>query len=357
MTVQLKQSSFGVTAAGDAIDLFTFTSTAGVSVSVINYGGTITSLLVPDRMGELADIVLGYDTLAEYESCEKFVGCIVGRYANRIKHGKFTIEDSHYQLELAATGHHIHGGPAGFHKQVWRASVSEQNGVPELVLKHHSPHGQGGYPGNLDCVVTYSLSEGNEISIDYQASSDRSTVINLTNHSYFNLGGHQHAHKNGILDHVVVLNSDEFIPTDSEGIPISGPVSVSGTPMDFRMPTAIGERIDAADEQLQNGSGYDHNWVVNNARGKLAFAARVFDPTSGRTLEVDTTQPGLQFYTSNHVDALHGKAAAIYRYRGAMCLETQHFPDSPNHHTFPATVVTPEKSFHQVTRFRVGSIQ
>ncbi len=354
MSVQWQQRSFGTTACGKPVDLFSFTNDFGVTLSVTNYGGIITSLVAPDKNGKLADIVLGYDSLAEYEACGKFMGCVVGRYANRINHGSFTLEGVSYQLETNPKGHHLHGGSEGFHKQLWQASVSEANKSPLLVLAHHSPHGHGGYPGDLDCKVTYSLSEAGEIEVNYYATSDQPTVVNLTNHSYFNLAGHQHAGENAILDHVAMLNCDAFIPTDDCGIPLSAPVSVSGTPMDFRRGTSLGDRIYSDDQQLKNGGGYDHCWVVNRDDDNLVLAARVVDTRSGRMLEVETTQPGIQCYTGNHVDKLHGKGGALYQFRGSLCLETQHFPDSPNHATFPSTVVAPGNEFHQVTVYRVG---
>ncbi len=354
MSVELQHESFGTTASGEAVDLFTFTNGKGVALSVINYGGIITSLIAPDKNGTPADIVLGYDTLAEYESCSKFLGCVIGRYANRIKDGKFTLEGVDYQLETNPAGHHIHGGSEGFHKQVWKASVSNQNKLPQLSLEHRSPHGHAGYPGNLDCKVTYSLSDAGEVEVNYYAKCDQSTIVNLTNHSYFNLAGHQHAQENAILNHMAMLNCDSFIPTDDAGIPVSAPVSVIGTPMDFRSETSFAERIYSDDPQLNNGDGYDHNWVVNRDDGQLVLAARVVDAGSGRMLEVVTTQPGIQCYTGNHVDELHGKGGAVYQYRGALCLETQHFPDSPNNAEFPSTVVAPGDELHQTTVYKVS---
>lgn len=354
LTVELKQSSFGKAADGLEVELFTFTHSDGMMLSVTNYGCIIRSLLVPDRDGKFADIVLGYDTLAEYEADKRFLGCVVGRYANRIAHGKFTLDGSDYQLETNPKGHHLHGGGEGFHKQVWRASAERQNGLPLLALHHSSSHGHGGYPGNVDCKVTYAVTASGEIEVGYYANTDQKTIINLTNHSYFNLAGQEHAVENGVLNHLAHLNCDTYLPTDAFGIPVSVPVTVADTPMDFRTETSFAERIHHDNEQLKNGGGYDHNWVVNQGAEKLNLAARVIEPDSGRTLEVLTTQPGIQCYTGNNIDDIRGKGGMIYKYRGALCLETQHFPNSPNQSEFPSTVITPEEPFHQSTVFRPG---
>ena len=366
VTVELKRSVFGTTADGSVVELFTFTHTDGLAerlvLSVINFGCIIQSLSVPDRDGALADVVLGYNTLAEYEADKKYLGCVVGRYANRIAGGKFTLEGVEYQLETNSHGNHIHGGGDGFHKQVWHASVEEHDGLPQLVLQHSSAHMHGGYPGNIDCRVTYTVNSRSELEVGYHATTDRPTVINLTNHSYFNLSGQHCATENGVLDHRAYLNCDFFLPTDERGIPLSAPVSVDATPMDFRTETSFASRIDDDFTQLKNGNGYDHNWVVNRGScngpddgpGKLNLAARITDPVSGRLLTVATTQPGIQCYTSNHFDDLSGKGGMVYQFRGALCLETQHFPDSPNHHEFPSVVLTPEKPFYEQTVFRPG---
>jgi len=354
LTVELKQSSFGIAADGSAVELFTFSHKDGMVLSVTNYGCVIQSLMVPDRDGKLADIVLGYDTLAEYEADKRFLGCVVGRYANRIAHGKFTLDGTDYQLETNPKGHHLHGGGEGFHKQVWRASVEQHDGLPLLSLHHSSPHGHGGYPGNVGCKVTYAVTSGGEIEVSYYANTDQKTIINLTNHSYFNMAGHEHAGENGVLDHLAHLNCDTYLPTDALGIPISAPVTVADTPMDFRTETSFAKRIHRDDVQLKNGGGYDHNWVVNQSGDKLNLAARVIEPDSGRVLEVLTTQPGIQCYTGNNIDDIRGKGGMIYKYRGALCLETQHFPNSPNQSEFPSTIITPEESFYQSTVFRPG---
>lgn len=352
MTVQLECSPFGTAKNGAAVEMYTFTHAGGLVLSVINYGCVIQSLYVPDREGNLADIVLGYDTLAEYEADQRFLGCIVGRYANRIAHGRFSIDGVEYQLETNPKGHHIHGGSDGFNKQVWQATTEVKNGLPVLELQHSSPHGHGGYPGKLDCRVSYAVTKSGEIEISYHASTDRPTVINLTNHSYFNLAGHQHAIENGVLDHHLLLNCDEFLPTDDAGIPLSDPVAVAGTPMDFRAETSFAKRIDNADQQLIHGSGYDHTWVVNHQSRGISRAAIVSDPLSGRRLEVLTTQPGIQVYTGNHVEDLAGKDGVKYQRRGAVCLETHHYPDSPNRNSFPSTMYTPDRPLSEMTVFK-----
>ena len=312
---------------------------------MINFGCIIQSLFVPDRDGVLDDVVLGYDTLAEYEADKKYLGCVVGRYANRIAGGKFTLQGVEYQLETNSHGNHIHGGGDGFHKQVWQASVEEHNGLPQLVLQHSSAHMHGGYPGNIDCRVTYTVNDRAEVEVGYYASTDQPTVINLTNHSYFNLTGQHCATENGVLDHLAYLNCDSFLPTDERGIPLSAPVSVDATPMDFRTETSFASRIHDDFAQLKNGNGYDHNWVVNrgisnvNAGNmdsgridvdQLNLAARITDPVSGRLLTVATTQPGIQCYTSNHFDDLCGKGGMVYQFRGALCLETCLLYTSPS---------------------------
>ena len=355
MTVELQQKVFGTTASGISTHLYTFTHDSGLSFSVTNFGCIITTLMAPDKNGAVEDIVLGYDTLADYENDRRFLGCVVGRYANRIAHGKFTLDGTEYTLETNPSGHHLHGGSEGFHKQVWDASVEQKDGMPLLVLKHSSAHGQGGYPGNLECKVTYCLTQSGEIEVHYYATTDRATVINLTNHSYFNLLGHQHATDNTILDHLAELHCDSFIPTDDRGIPVSNPIPVDGTPLDFRAPVTFGERIDHDHLQLRNGKGYDHNWVISRKTEGLAEAARITEPVSGRILEVATTQPGIQCYSGNNVDSLTGKGGTVYGYRGSVCLETQHFPDSPNQSDFPSTVVTPDREFHEITVFRLRS--
>lgn len=351
MTVEVTRHPFGRTDAGASIDEFVLTNTNGVEVCVLNYGGVIRALRVPDRTGRFDDIVLGYDTLAEYEQCPLHFGCITGRYANRISNGRFSIDGNSYQLEINRGGHHLHGASAGFGKAIWQAEAQTEEEAAAVALRYVSEDGHGGYPGNLQCEVVYRLTADNQLHIEYRATTDKPTIVNLTNHSYFNLQGHQHGIADGVVGHELTLHADEYVPTDGLGIPLGGTRSVAGTPLDFRTPAAIGARIDSEDEQLSNGSGYDHNWVITGAAGALKRVAMVVDVASGRCMEVETTQPGVQFYSGNHVTDRPGKGAVRYGRRGALCLETQHFPDSPNHPDFPSTVLRPGQAWEEHARF------
>lgn len=351
---RITQEKFGTTSTGEVVDRFTLSNDNGVEVAIINYGGIIQSIWVPDQNGTFDDVVLGYDTLAAYESCSAFFGCIAGRYANRIAKSRFTLDGTEYTLETNNGENHLHGGSAGFNRVVWDAEIDT---VPELLtlqLRYVSAHGHGGYPGELTTTVRYSLSPQNELRIAYRATTDRPTVLNLTNHSYFNLRGQQHAAKNSVLDHEVTLHASRYVPTDAGSFPFGHLADVAGTPMDFRTPMPIGARIDADDEQLRFGAGYDHTWVLDGEDGGLGLGAQVVDAISGRSLAVHTTQPGVQFYTANHMVSMDGKAGARYDERSGFCLETQHFPDSPNQPSFPSTVLRPGEVFEQVTVFEFG---
>ncbi len=353
MSIELQRSPFGTTAGGRLVEKFTFTHGNGLVLSVLNLGCVIQSLQLPDKHGVPADVVLGYDTLAEYQADKKFLGCVVGRYANRIAHGRFTLDGVGYQLETNPAGHHIHGGADGFHKQVWHATVEQSENSPKLVLSHTSPHRHSGYPGRLECRVTFAITPDGQLQLTYSATSDRPTIINLTNHSYFNLAGHEYAAQNGVLDHLLQLSCDKYIPTDSSGIPLSDPIAVDGTPMDFRKQTSFAARIERADQQLINAGGYDHTWEVAGD-ADLNLAAKLTDPVSGRSLQVSTTQPGIQVYTGNHVDNIEGKGGQVYQYRGAVCLETQHFPDSPNRSSYPSVLLLPDRAYTHTTVFSPG---
>lgn len=352
----ITQEIFGTTAAGQTVDRFILRNANGVEVSIINLGGIIQSIWVPDQNGTFDDVVLGYDTLAEYETCSAFFGCIAGRYANRIAKGRFTLDGKAYALETNNGENHLHGGSAGFNRVVWEAEIDETVDEPTLALRYVSADGEGGYPGELTTTVRYSLSAQNELRIEYQATTDQPTILNLTNHSYFNLLGQQHATKNSVLDHKVMLNAPRYIPTDAVAIPLGHLADVGGTPMDFRTSTSIGARIDHDEEQLRFGMGYDHTWVFEHERDASAVAARVVEPTSGRWLETYTTQPGVQFYTANHMLPVAGKQGAQYDFRSGFCLETQHFPDSPNQPNFPSTVLRPGEIFSQATLFKFGTV-
>ncbi len=340
---------FGQTPDGSAVDLFTLTNDHGVTANITNYGGILVALTTPDRHGNAGDIVLGFDTLAEYLDHNPFFGALCGRYANRIANGKFTLDGVAYKLAQNDGSNHLHGGQRGFDKVVWQATEQSDENSAMLKLTYRSPDGEEGYPGNLTVTVTYTLNNQNELRIDYTAITDKATILNLTNHSYFNLAG-----SGDILNHVVTLNADCFTPVDATLIPIGELRAVEGTPMDFRQPTAVGARIEQDDEQLKLGIGYDHNWVINNP-GNLRLAATVQESTSGRRLDVYTTQPGIQFYTGNFLTHLVGKEDAIYDRRSALCLETQHFPDSPNQAQFPSTVLKPGEQFAETTVFKFSA--
>lgn len=346
----VKKSSFGKTKDGEPVDLYVLTNASGMEVAITNYGGAVVSVKVPDRSGKFADVVLGFDNLEGYLGNEPYFGALVGRYANRIANGRFTLDGHEYHLAQNDGKNSLHGGLKGFDKRVWRAKDASANGVAAIQMNYLSEDGEEGYPGNLSVTVTYTLTAKNELKIDYRATTDKPTVLNLTNHSYFNLAGEGHG---DILAHVVTINADRFTPVDATLIPTGELQSVAGTPLDFRTPAAIGTRIDADNEQIKLGHGYDHNFVLNRTGGGLVLAARVVEPSSGRVLEVLTTQPGLQFYTGNFLDGtIHGKGGTVYGRRSAFCLETQHFPDSPNKAQFPTVVLKPGRRFASTTVYR-----
>lgn len=349
--MKLNQQPFGSTRPGTLVDLYTLTNDHGVTITLTNYGGTLVSLHTPDRNGQPGDIVLGFDNLDDYLTRSPFFGCIAGRYANRIAGGSFQLKGKEYQLAQNDGQNHLHGGKVGFDKVVWSAGpFSNPDGVG-VELNYVSPDGEEGYPGNLSVTVTYTLTNDNALHIDYTATTDQATILNLTNHTYFNLAG-----QGTILDHELMLNADRFTPVDASAIPLGELRAVAGTPLDFRQFTRIGARIDQDDEQLRNGQGYDHNWVVNGTPGELRLAAALREASSGRRLEVHTTQPGVQFYSGNLMpETLPGKEGKIYPRRGGLCLETQHFPDSPNQPSFPSVVLESGQTYHEVTVFRFGT--
>ncbi len=348
----ITEQAWGVLPTGETISLYTLRNGKGIEATISNYGGRIVTLKVPDRNGNAADIVLGYDSLEPYTKPNPFFGTLVGRYANRIANGEFTLNGKKYKLAVNNGPNSLHGGTLGFDKKAWVAAVSKDG--QSLQLTYFSKDGEEGYPGNLTSVVTYSLDDDNALTIDYAATTDADTVLNLTNHSYFNLAGHGNGK---ILDHQLSIAADRFTPVNANLIPTGELKSVEGTPFDFRQPTAIGARIDSPDQQIQYGAGYDHNFVLNRAGDKPTLAARITDPGSGRAMDVLTTQPGMQFYTANHINGdIAGKAGAIYHKRGAYCFETQHFPDSPNQPAFPTTVLKPGERFHQITMFRFATV-
>jgi aldose 1-epimerase len=349
----LEAHPFGVTADGVEVDLYTLTNSDGVSLSITNYGGIVTRLVVPDRDGNLEDIVLGYDSLADYERDNPYFGAIVGRYGNRIARGRFTLDDVEYTPAANNGENHLHGGLKGFDKVVWAAESYTIPGEAGLRLSYVSADGEEGYPGRLQARVIYALSESNELRIEYSAETDRPTVVNLTHHGYFNLAGHD---SGDILGHELTLFADAFTPVDAGLIPTGEVRSAAATPLDFSEPTAIGARIGEEDEQLRFGSGYDHNFVLSDYDGSLQLAARVYEPTNGRVMEVHTTQPGIQFYSRNFLDGSNlGKGGTPYRQRSGFCLETQHFPDSPNQSGFPSTVLRPGEQYATTTIYKFST--
>ena len=347
---KMQKQSFGKTDDGQPVDLYILTNQHGMEAAITNYGGTVVTLKVPDRNGKIDDVVLGYDKLDDYAAGKAYFGAIVGRYANRIAHAKFTLDGTTYTLPKNDGDNHLHGG---FNKRVWTAKdVSSSNGQA-LELTYLSKDGEEGFPGNLSVKVVYTLTNQNELKIDYSATTDKDTVLNLTNHCYFNLAGQGNG---DILQHQLMIRADRFTPVDANLIPTGELRSVKGTPFDFTTATVIGARIDQDDQQLKLGRGYDHNWVLNSGTaGSLSLAAQAYEPHSGRVLEVSTTQPGLQFYTGNFLDGIRGKQGKVYNRRYAFCLETQHFPDSPNHPGFPSTVLKPGQHFLSTTVYKFST--
>jgi aldose 1-epimerase len=353
-TPKIKSEPFGKTAAGQPVELFTLTSGKGMEVGITNYGAIVTSIRVPDRSGAVGDVALGFDTLDGYLKEHPYFGAIVGRYGNRIAKGKFQLNGTTYTLAKNNGENALHGGIKGFDKAVWTATDVSKDGVQSLQLKYLSKDGEEGYPGNLDATVTYTLTGDNELRIDYLATTDKDTVLNLTNHSYFNLAGQGNG---DILGHVMQINADRFTPVDKGLIPTGELKKVEGTPFDFRQPHAIGERINAKDEQIERGLGYDHNFVLNGGGG-LAQAVHVEEPKSGRAMDVLTTEPGVQFYTGNFLDgSLTGKGGKVYQKRYGFCLETQHFPDSPNQPSFPSVVLKPGAKYESTTVYRFSTVK
>jgi aldose 1-epimerase len=343
------KGSFGALPDGTAVDLYTLTNAGGVEARVITYGGIIVSLKVPDRTGKLDDVVLGMDNLDGYVKGVPYFGAIVGRYGNRIANGRFTIDGKTYTLAVNNGKNALHGGLKGFDKAVWKAEPFERAGEVGLVLSHVSPDGDEGYPGTLTARITYTLNDRNELAFDYEATTDKATPVNLTQHSYFNLAG---AGTGDVLAHELTLNADRYTPVDAGLIPTGELAPVEGTPFDFRTSTAIGARIDAPHPQIKLGGGYDHNYVLTRQGDGLSLAARVVEPTTGRVLEVTTTEPGVQFYTGNFLDgSITGKGGRVYLKRYGFCLETQHYPDSPNKPSFPSAIVRPGQPLRSKTVF------
>ncbi len=355
MTPTISTTNFGITPRGDSATLFTLTNAAGTEVQISNFGGVIVALKVPDRNDSLADVVLGFNALEPYFEDSPYFGALIGRYGNRIAQGKFTLDGEEYTLAQNNMGNHLHGGLRGFDKVLWQAEpTTGDSSSIGLELRYRSPDGEEGYPGTLDVTVIYTLTNNNELRIDYRATTDAPTVVNLTNHSYFNLTGRGGS---SILNHEVMINADRFVPVDSTLIPTGELAGVADTPFDFREPTTIGARIEAEHQQLDYGIGYDHCWVLNQEEpNELTLAATVFEPSSGRFMEVHTTEPGVQFYSGNFLDGtLTGKGGAVYEQRTGFCLETEHFPDSPNQPDFPSTELRPGETYQTTTVYKFSA--
>lgn len=352
-TMSISKSDFGITKDGQKVDLYTLTNANGAVAKITNFGGIVTELWMPDRNGQMEDIVLGFDTVRPYEEVSPYFGALIGRYGNRIGKGKFTLDGKEYTLAVNDNENHLHGGLKGFDKVVWQADPFQNDKGVGLKLNYLSADMEEGYPGNLNVTVTYTLTNKNELKIDYLAKTDKPTVVNLTNHSYFNLAGQGDGK---ILDHKLMINADYFTPVDA-GLITTGEIrSVEGTPFDFRELTAIGKRIDADNEQIKFGGGYDHNWVLNKKNGGMTLAAKVYEPTSGRLMEVHTEEPGVQFYAGNFLDGtITGKMGKVYPHRSGLCLETQHYPDSPNKANFPSVTLRPGQAYETTTVYKFST--
>jgi aldose 1-epimerase len=349
----ITKQSFGKTEAGENVDLYTLRNTHGVEATITNFGGIVVSLKVPDRNGKFDDVVLGFKDLDSYLKPGPYFGALIGRYGNRIARGRFTLNGVEYKLAVNNGENHLHGGIKGFDKVVWTGKEMKTKAGPAVVLTYLSKDGEEGYPGNLNVRVVYTLTNNNELKIDYSATTDKDTVTNLTHHSYFNLAGEGNG---DILNTRVTINGDRFVPTDAGSIPLGELRKVAGTPFDFLTAHAIGERINQDDEQIKFGGGYDHTWVINGRQGAMRFAATAYDSTSGRVMQGWTTEPGMQFYTGNFLDGtLTGKAGKLYPRRSGFCFETQHYPDSPNQPSFPTTTLKKGATYKSTTIYRFSS--
>jgi aldose 1-epimerase len=349
----ISQAPFGKTTDGTPVEIYTLRNSKGMEARIMTYGGIIVSLKVPDKNGNFGDVVLGFDSLDGYVNDAYIKGCpyfgaLIGRYGNRIAKGKFTLDGKEYTLAINNAPNSLHGGQTGFDKRVWKATTFLTADGPVLQLTYLSKDGEEGYPGNLSVTATYTLTEDNGVLLHYTATTDKATLCNLTQHSYFNLAG-----KGDILNHLVYINADKFTPVDKTLIPNGELKPVAGTPFDFRTPTAVGARINADDEQIKFGNGYDHNWVVNKPLGKLGLVARVTESTTGRVMEVLSTEPGVQFYTGNFLDgSITGKGGWVYQLRNGLCFEPQHYPDSPNHPQFPSAELKPGQTYQSTIIYR-----
>jgi len=348
--MEVKKQAYGTMPDGTAVDLYTLTNANGMQAGIITYGGALVQLTAPDRTGKMGDVVLAMDDLAGMQKQDAYFGALIGRYGNRIGHAQFSLDGQTYKLPANNGVNTLHGGTNGFDKRVWKAEPGSSPEGPTLTLTYLSKDGEEGFPGNLNAKVVYTLTDKNELKIDYTATTDKPTVVNLTNHAYFNLAG-----EGDILGHEVMINADRFTPVDDGLIPTGELKPVKGTPFDFTTPTPIGARIDQDDPQLKFGKGYDHNWVLNKSDASLTKAAEVRDPKTGRVMEVWTTEPGLQFYTGNFLNgSLKGKGRT-FGLRNAFCMETQHFPDSPNKPSFPTTTLKPGETYHTTSVYKFSA--
>lgn len=352
MTQTNDTTTMGTTGPDTSSKVYTLTNRNGVSISVIQLGGKVMSIRVPDRDGNIGDIALGYDSASQYIKGDAFFGATIGRYGNRIGKAKFTLDGAEYRLAANNGENSLHGGPGGFHNVLWNIKEVTGDAGPSLELTYLSKDGEEGYPGNLDVKVTYLLTDANEFIINYEATTDKPTIVNLTNHSYFNLKGEGNG---DILDHEITINADKFVAIDQGLIPTGELKLVKGTPFDFKNPHKIGERINAKDQQIEYGKGYDHTFALNTT-GAIALAATVTEATTGRKMEVRTTEPGVQFYTGNFLKGNPGKGGKPYPYRSGFCLETQHFPDSPNKPEFPSVVLRPGEVYKSTTIYKFGTL-
>lgn len=348
----LKQEDFITTINGKQTNLYTLTNESGMEVSITNYGGALVAIMVPDKDGKMANVIQGHDNIQDcMSSPEPFLSTLIGRYGNRICKGKFTMNDKEYSLAVNNGPNHLHGGPTGFHARVWDA---EQINCHELVLRYISAYYEEGFPGELNMTVKYSLTDDNELVIDYRGTTNKKTVVNMTSHGFFSLAGIANPTPSA-MNVICQINADFFIPIDENSIPTGEILKVEGTPFDFRTPTPVGERIDADCPQIKNGAGYDHCFVLNKREvGELSFAAKIVEPESGRTMEVYTTEPGVQFYSDNWADGYKGQFGATFGRRSALCFEAQHFPDSPNRAHFPSVILRPGEVYKQKTIYKFG---
>jgi len=349
-SVTIVKSDYGTTPKGEKVDSYKLKNQNGMEVDIITFGGRITDLKVPNKDGVSENVVIGFNSLAQYEKENPFFGALIGRYGNRIAKGKFSLDGKNYQLAINNAPNALHGGPQGFFNVVWKADEAKSGNTASLKLSYLSKDGEEGYPGNLQVYVTYTLTNDNQLEVLYEATTDKKTVVNLTQHSYFNLSGD---FSKTILDHEITLNADKIVPVDATLIPTGKLDDVTNTPFDFRKPKLVGKEIDAKNEQIERGKGYDHCWVLNNPEKSKTIIATAYHPASGRVLEVTTDEPGIQFYSGNFLDGtLPNPKGGTFAHRTGFCLETQHYPDSPNQKNFPTTVLNPGENYKTKTTFK-----